>query len=86
MMMSKVKWKKIKKRVAWTRASRHNDRVIRDMSDMNKDELIDKVMEDVANGNISGEEVIGMVDYLIGLLNSNQVREFADMYDYLSEI
>jgi hypothetical protein len=56
------------------------------MSDMNKDELIDKVMEDVANGNISGEEVIGMVDYLIGLLNSNQVREFADMYDYLSEI
>jgi len=49
---------------------------------MNKDELIEKVMEDVVNGDISGKELIRMVNYLIGLLNIDQVREFADMYGY----
>jgi len=49
---------------------------------MNKDELIEKVMEDIVNGDISGKELIRMVNYLIGLFNSDQVREFADMYDY----
>ncbi|MGA1772427.1 MAG: hypothetical protein ACO39T_09175 [Flavobacteriaceae bacterium] len=49
---------------------------------MNKDELIDKVMEDIVNGDISGKELIRMVNSLIGLLNIDQVREFADMYDY----
>ena len=53
---------------------------------MNKDELIEKVMEDIVNGDISGKELIRMVNYSIGLFNSDQVREFADMYDHLSEI
>jgi len=49
---------------------------------MNKDELIDKVLADFDNGNISGEELVGMVENLIGLLNRDQVQEFADMYNY----
>jgi hypothetical protein len=49
---------------------------------MNKDELIDKVMEDIVNGNISGKELIRMVNCLIGLLNIDQVHEFTNMYDY----
>jgi len=49
---------------------------------MNKDELIDKVMEDIVNGDISGKELIRMVNYLIRLLNIDQVHEFANMYDY----
>jgi hypothetical protein len=39
---------------------------------MNEDELIELVMEDIDNGNISGEELIGMVENLIGFLNIDQ--------------